>query len=469
MATGASVAATMDRAAALYGAGDLDGASALCEDILRGNPHHFYALHLLATVAAQRGDHGECVRLASLALQVDPAHAEALSNRGAALRALRRYDEALADYDRALALAPRSATTLNNRAVTLAALGRHREAVECYDRALAIDPEYARARYNRALSRLMLGNFREGWVDYEWRWAGGERPVPPRPFKVPPFTEADWGTARRVALWTEQGLGDEILFSTLVPEVAMRGQPFVLEADRRLVPALRRAHPDWEVVAKEDSEEAFAQCDRHLPIGSLPRLLRGSRESFVRQPAALLACDRTRAGEYRARLSPHGERIAGISWRTFQPKKRAFYEAAKSAPLAAFAPLATAGGQRLVDLQYGDTAAERRAFAADGARLERIEELDLFGDIDGLLALIDACDLVVTTSNVTAHLAGAIGKRALLVYLESNPPFHYWAPKADGRSLWYPSVEIVTSPALDTWARALGRVQEVLSSETPTA
>jgi tetratricopeptide (TPR) repeat protein len=457
------IAAAIERAARLYQAGDLDGAQALCEDILRADAHHFYALHLLATIAALRGHHEDCVRLASRALQVDPRHAEALSNRGAALRALRRYDEALADYDRALAIAPRSATTLNNRGVTLAALGRHREALECYERALAIDPDYARARYNRGVARLMLGDFRNGWIDYEWRWAGGETPMQPRPFKVPPFSDADWGSRHRVALWAEQGLGDEVLFSTLVPELAERGQSFVLEVDKRLLAAFRRAHPDWEVVEKERSAEAFLRCDRHLPLASLGRLLRNTRESFDAQPRSLLAPDTARRDAYRARLAPGGEKLVGISWRTFQPRVRTYYELTKSAPLAAFASLSHERGMKLVDLQYGDTAAEREAFAGDGGRLERIEELDLFQDLDGLLALIAACDVVVTTSNATAHLAGAVGKETLLVYLSGNTPFHYWLPNAEGASAWYPSVRIVTGAALDTWARALGRVQEIVA------
>ena len=456
------IAAAIERAAKLYQAGNLDGAQALCEDILRADAHHFYALHLLATIAALHGDHEECVRLASRALQVDPRHTEVLSNRGAALRALRRYEEALADYDRALALAPRSATTLNNRGVTLAALGRHREAVECYDAALALDADYARARYNRALSRLMLGDFRNGWIDYEWRWAGGENPSSPRAFKVPPFSESDWGAGHRVALWTEQGLGDEVLFSTLAADLAARGQAFVLEVDRRLLEAYRRAHPDWSVVAKEESEDAFSTCDRHLALGSLGRILRPSRESFERQPAVLLAADTVRRDAYRRSLAKAGERLIGISWRTFQPKLRTFYELTKSAPLAAFGALSHHPGLALVDLQYGDTAAERDAFERDGGRLARIADLDLYGDLDGLLALISACDVVVTTSNATAHLAGAIGKRTLLVYLSGNPPFHYWVPKPDGTSLWYPSVTIVSGPSIDTWARALGHVQEIL-------
>jgi len=458
------IAAAIEHAAALYQAGNLDGARALCEDILRADSHHFYALHLLAAIAAVRGNHEECVRLASRALQIDPRHTEVLSNRGAALRALRRYEEALADYDRALALAPGSATTLNNRGVTLAALGRHREAVECYDAALAIDADYARARYNRALSRLMLGDFRNGWIDYEWRWAGGENPASPRAFKVPAFSEADWSAGHRVALWTEQGLGDEVLFSTLASELAARGQAFVLEVDKRLLEAYRRAHPDWSVVAKEASDDAFSSCDRHLPLGSLGRLLRPSRESFERQPAVLLAADTARRDAYRRTLASPGERMVGISWRTFQPKLRTFYELTKSAPLAAFGPLSHHRGLKMVDLQYGDTAAEREAFERDGGKLLRIPDLDPYQDLDGLLALISACDVVVTTSNATAHLAGAIGKRTLLIYLAGNAPFHYWVPKADGTSLWYPSVTIVSSPSIDTWMRALGRVQEILES-----
>jgi ADP-heptose:LPS heptosyltransferase len=112
-----------------------------------------------------------------------------------------------------------------------------------------------------------------------------------------------------------------------------------------------------------------------------------------------------------------------------------------------------------VDLQYGDTAAMRSIAGVD---LARIEELDLFNDLDGVLAAIEACDAVVTTSNVTAHLAGALGKRTLLIFLEGLPHFHYWVDPGTGRSLWYPSVELVSGPEIDSWPRALARVDEIL-------
>jgi ADP-heptose:LPS heptosyltransferase len=286
--------------------------------------------------------------------------------------------------------------------------------------------------------------------------------VPPvavlRPFRIPVFTAADWGQGRRIAIWREQGVGDQLLYSTLLPELAARGEQFVLEVDKRLVAAYSRAHPTWKVVPPEESEAAFAGCDRHLALASLPLLLRPNAASFAAQPHALLQADAPRAAGFRKRLGTPGRRVVGFSWRSFQPSPRAYLQRKKSAALASFLPLAQRDDIDLLDLQYGDTAAEREAFATAGRRLVRLEELDLFNDLDGLLAAIEACDLVLTTSNVTAHLAGVLGKETLLMYLAGNPPFHYWVPGAAGRSLWYPSVRIVTGEELRGWEEMVDRV-----------
>lgn len=154
--------------------------------------------------------------------------------------------------------------------------------------------------------------------------------------------------------------------------------------------------------------------------------------------------------------------MVGISWRSFQPPSRSFYERRKNAPLEAFRPLSAMPSVRLVDLQYGDTESERKTFAAAGGRLISDEGLDRFKDLDGLLALIAACDVVVTTSNATAHLAGCLGKRTLLVYPSANPAFYYWVPDAQGRSLWHPSVEIVTDASAGTWPALMKLVAERL-------
>lgn len=257
-------------------------------------------------------------------------------------------------------------------------------------------------------------------------------------------------------------MGDQLLYATLLPELAARGESFVLEVDARLVAAFRRSHPLWVVEPPERSGAAFAACDRHLAIASLPLLLRPALADFSRQPAALLEADPARTAQYRARLHEPGRRLVGISWRSFQPRARGYVQRKKSMDLGFFRAMSLREDLKLLDLQYGDTAAERERFAAGGGRLLRIEDLDLFGDIDGVLAAVQACDVVVTTSNVTAHFAGVLGKPALLFYLGANPPFHYWVPDASGRCIWYPSVRIVTDRAIDTWPEALERIDELL-------
>ena len=481
---------------ALREAGRAEEAIALLERAGQLLPQSESVWNTLGIAYFERGRFAEAVECYRRALELRPGFHHAHTNLGNALSALGRQDEAIASFRAAIALAPGEPEAHSNLAVTLQERGEIEAAIASYERALAIRPDYpdainnlgyllqeqgrrreamalfrrvldahpghARAEYNLALAHLAEFEFESGWKLHEARY----RTQPPvaiaRPFAIPAFSAADWGRGTRLAIWREQGVGDQLLYSTLLPELEACGQEFVLEVDARLVPAFQRAHPAWNVVAPEQSAAAFAGCDRHAAMGTLAGLLRPSSASFAGQPDALLAADPARAAAYRDRLHAIGTRPIGISWRSFQPSTRGYVERKKSAPLAAFKALSQAGDLGLLDLQYGDTAAEREAFAREGGRLARLEDLDLFKDLDGVMAAIAACDAVLTTSNVTAHLAGALGKRTLLVYLAANPPFHYWSTDADGRCLWYPSMRIVTGREIDTWDKALARAGALL-------
>src|SRR6188508_2078990 len=108
---------------------------------------------------------------------------------------------------------------------------------------------------------------------------------------MPPLSAADIGRVSRVAIWREQGVGDQILYSTVLPGLEERGQDFVLEIDARLVAAVRRAHPAWHVASPDESPAAFAACDRQAPMADVAAFLRPTRESFAAQPRALLTAD----------------------------------------------------------------------------------------------------------------------------------------------------------------------------------
>ncbi len=371
---------------------------------------------------------------------------------------------AMDSYRAALERRPDHADALSNLGYLLQEQGQLDEAIGWFERALAANPRAARAGYNLALALLVRGDYARGWPLHELRFDTRPPVAVARGLPQPALGAGDLATPQRIAVWREQGVGDQVVYSTLVPELAARGHEIVLEVDRRLVAAYARAHPEWKVVGPEDCALSFARCTRQVAVGSLPRLLRPDAASFDAQPPRLLAADPQRVEAYRARLAAPGARTVAISWRSFQPKGRGYLQRKKSAGLAAFAPLAARADLRLVDVQYGDTAAERAQFAQSGGRLARIEELDLFADLEGVLAAIEACDLAITTSNVTAHLAGALGKPTLLFYPAGVAPLHYWAPRADGRSRWYPSVRIVTGPGLESWDASVAAVARVLDS-----
>jgi hypothetical protein len=219
------------------------------------------------------------------------------------------------------------------------------------------------------------------------------------------------------------------------------------------------------VSRQEPPRDELRQADRILRVGSLPGLFRRSREEFARQPAKLLHALPDRVAQYRQRLEGPGTALTiALSWRSV---RKDWWVSRKSLPLADLAPLLKLPGVQFVDVQYGDTAGERHAVeAATGVRIARFEEVDHFNDLEGVLAILEACDLLITTSNATAHFAGALGKRTWLMYLADRAPFHYWAHGGTHRCLWYPSVEIVTAPHLADWASLIEHVRERLNRES---
>jgi ADP-heptose:LPS heptosyltransferase len=104
-----------------------------------------------------------------------------------------------------------------------------------------------------------------------------------------------------------------------------------------------------------------------------------------------------------------------------------------------------------IDLQCGDTRAECAAVAREmGVHVEQHGDVDNGRDIDGLAALMTACDIVVTVSNTTAHLAGALG-RPTWVFVPHGParPW-YWFEDGDD-SPWYPHLRIRRQASEQSW------------------
>jgi tetratricopeptide (TPR) repeat protein len=420
-------------------------------DALALAPGHAGAHNNLGLTLQRQGRAAEAIEEFRRALAADPSLADAHVNWGNAIENQGDVDAARAHYERAIELAPQSPDAWLNAASAAVELGLLDEARRRYRRALELEPASNVARYGLAILDLREQRFDEGWRGFEHRFDT----VPPQSVRhapaLPPFVPRP-GARARVAVWQEQGVGDQVLFSTLLPELRNDARA-VVEVDARLLAAYRRSVADVEFVARgDDCAAAFASCDAQIGIGSLALLYRRDRASFARQPSRLLQAEGARVEAIRAAL---GEgRFIAIAWRSVQAGLRAGLASRKSIPLELFARLAARRGARLVDVQYGDAREERAAFDAahPGMRLA-LPSFDAFSDLEGVLAAIEACGEVVTSSNVTAHLAGAAGVPCTVVTL-GRSPFHYWDAVEGSRSLWYPSVRVARDPAWRTWEDA---------------
>lgn len=415
-------------------------------------------------INAAHQDFGAALTCYDQALSLQPEFAQAWSNKGLALSELSRHEEAFFCLSRALELDQDRPEYWSNRAVSFAEQGRFDEALRDHEQAIALGPEDPEAHYNRALLLLRLKQFRAGFEAYEWRWKLARFSSEPLRTHVPPWRGP--GHGGRVLLWSEQGLGDEILYASLVSLLRHDDACFTLSVDARLVPVIQRSMPTVRVISHSQEQDMLArgEFDAQAPTGSLGRLLGIDESSLKNKSFPYLKACPSRVKTIRERLDGLGSGlVCGLSWRS----KNKLIGLGKSISLNQWSSLMSASGWSFVNLQYGDVSAELAESQKNtGVSIEHIEGLDLHNDIEGLLALVEACDCIITSSNVTAHLAGAIGKKALVLVPHGKSKIWYWHDQ-DADSLWYPSLQLIHQSRSGEWRSTMQQALDWLTRTIP--
>jgi predicted O-linked N-acetylglucosamine transferase (SPINDLY family) len=139
--------------------GELQQAATLYSKVLKSNPRHADANHLLGVIAYQLGQNQLAVDLIGTAIAVNKLDPAFHSNLGNALLNLGRLHDALAAYDTALRLNANYADAHNNRGNVLKALDRLDDAVDAYDTALHLKPNYVEAHNNQGSALFELTRF----------------------------------------------------------------------------------------------------------------------------------------------------------------------------------------------------------------------------------------------------------------------------------------------------------------------
>jgi len=426
------------------------------------DPGHAQAWNNLGAQEQAAGDAPAAAAAFARAARLRPGYTIALSNLGQVHLAAGALPRALAAAAAAVAGAPDDAVCLTNLGVVLERFGALDRAGALYRWALRAAPDHPEARWNRALLLLLAARYAEGWAEYGWRWRARGFDSPWRPFPRPVWD----GRARpgRLLVWGEQGVGDEILFASLLPDLTAAGFPCTVECDPRLVPLFARSFPQAEVVARRtppDERLAHPAITHHIPAGSLGAVLRPDAAAFRRQRPFLHAnpeAVRTLRARYEA--AAQGRAIVGIAWRSGNRRLGRH----RSIPLAAWGPVLAVPGVLFVSLQAGDVARERaEAARRGGVEVAADAAVDPLADLDGFAAQVAACDLVLSVANTTIHMAGALGVPAWT--LQPAPPDWRWGAAGE-HGPWYPHVRVFRQTAPGDWRPVLGAVAAALDAWT---
>ncbi len=442
--------------------GEPAAAARYLEQALALRPDYPEAHNALGAAALELGDATRAATEFERVLALSPDDAQAHSNLGYVLfRDLGDYERGAAHIKTALDLNPGGANAWCNYTMVLSHQGRLEEAISVCDQLLAAKPELHEARLNRALAKLKQGRFAEAWPDYEARKLTRSNFVP-RALPLPEWRGQPLRD-KKLLVYAEQGLGDQIMFGSCLPDLLPQISGCVIECAPWLVPIFKRSFPAARIEpqAHDDAELAglvvAARFDYQVAIGSLPGHFRRSCSDFPGHNGYLRA-DPARVAYWKNRLSALGAGLkVGLSWFGGAASTR---REARSTQLDEWLPVLSQTSCRFVSLQYGKTHNELEEMARKhGVTIQSWREA--IEDYDETAALVHALDLVISVQTAIVHLAGAMGKSAWVIV----PANAEWRYLTDGPTMpWYPSMRLFRQQQPGAWAATLASVASELEA-----
>jgi ADP-heptose:LPS heptosyltransferase len=322
------------------------------------------------------------------------------------------------------------------------------------------------ARYDLGLSQLRQGQWKEGFSNHEARqnvplWS--EQALPLREslaaVRERQLRPGDPLERRRVAVFTEQGLGDTFFGARFLGILAERGAAVTLICRAPMRPFFARLG-FLEAILSPPEDAPHAKIDLRLlsfdafsPLLSLPHVLSITWEDAL-PPVPYLKADPVQVEAWRARYqrSGHsGHRKVGVVWQANPSNRFLTHRSMRANDLM---PLAQLDGVDLINLQSSSEDRELARVAASA-----IDPLQTPLTLDEFAAALAATDIVVSVDTMAAHCAGALGHPVLVML--TDVPAWYWGTSGD-KCRWYPSARLFRRGAGADWATTVEAVAAVL-------
>ena len=388
--------------------------------VLENQPNHIGALQNLSLVLKELDFQQESLDTSKRLLAIQESEV-ACNNHGTILKEMNRKEEALKYFERAIELNPKYAAAYCNVGLMMFELGEPELAITHYKYAITLNDQDPTFYHNLAFAYFAANRYGEGWDVFRHRKlvkdVGG--------YTGKPEWEGQPLDGKKLLVTAEQGLGDEIMFASTMPDLSKEDSDITLQCDPRLATIYQRSFPGIKILGVERKNiDRTMGIDYENAIGDLPRFYRRTLDAFPIRDGYLEA-DHQKVIYWKNRLDELGDGLkVGVCWRSGVAEKIRKHQLGSISKVEYFYPLLDIVGVTVISLQYTDVTKELKLVKKEtGKEIVLLEGIDLKNDQDELSALMVALDLTISVGTAVQQMAAAVKGANIWAIPADNRPF----------------------------------------------
>jgi len=381
----------------------------------------------------------------------------------------KEYKSALDTLEESEKNNPCNKIILNCKGYIFREMCREDEAIKIFQKVLKIDPGNTEANVNIGMIYLSRKLFKQGWKHYKYR-KNQKKVLQKKPNIIAEQWTGQKLKEKHLTVWTEQGIGDEILQTSLIPDLVKISKKLSLICSERLFKTFKRSFPSVEIIKTESYKinRTSIKSDYASPLLDTAIHLRESEKQFpvennyIKPNKDIVTKLRNK---YELTLSNNSNKclIIGLSWES----KNISYGVNNTIPLIEWGPIFS-----VLKRERNSTAIVATQYNIKNDEIENIskkfstkiivdKDVNYSGCLESPFAQIAACDLIITTSTTTAQIAGSLGKDVW--HLPSNGISCGWYWTSKGKTTpWYPKMLHFRKKASDNSEKQISNVAKKL-------
>lgn len=471
-------------------------AEAILNQFLKAFPDHSRGLQLLGIIKQKLEQFDEAIKLTERAIELEPENPDNYNNLALSYANLDRFDKSIEHLNKAMELKPNNYLFINNLALQYRQIQRHDIALQLFERALAIteaaeiytnmggvygelkdlknaekyfreslriNPNFTGAHVDLAFVYQLQGDWKQGFAEYEWRFDYFRQLSY---YKNAYNQGKKWDgqplEGKRILLYGEQGLGDQIQFVRYCKLLKEQGAYVIVHCSELLESIFKRMPFVDETMVRDiisGKGQEFPVYDYQCSLMSLPHILGVGLYSFGEYIEPAVRFNVKDSEDYKDTFN------VGICWAGSAAHP---HDHARSTHLKYFQGLHDMPGVQLFNLQMCPT---KRAFhngkrivdfAEGGEKIKLIDMTPMIQNFEDSATIISGLDLIITVDTALVHLAGAMGVPCWVLL-----PYNCdWRWLLEGETTeWYESVRLFRQTSPSGWESVFLNVQKALEHE----